>query len=534
MSEAIVSVVKMRHLHLFKLVQTSHPWEIYLLEGSRPEVLAMLQAFYSRSEMGIEARLRELIANEEKVRRTNLARLNQPARAKLTQLIGHGDGTEDSLDGLDAETRQAIEETLNLIGTDLLADDEHVTDERADKFMERVYVGYGHKSVADCGTVVLIMEGIPMHVATAVEDCAVASYQERSTRYGDMRSGHLWNPLGSELGQTILEDWRAFYATVQDEMAQTLLEAYPLRVTFERAPTEGEWTRHINAIKARAFDIARGFIPVGSSTSVTWTTNLRQGDDHTRVLCSSPDPYVRALGTDLRTLLAARYPKSYAYAGRPETAIWLETAQRLVVASTLGMSRAEVELFRTRINDEQFKKELALLAERPARADIYRHLRNFMYAYVRGDLDFASFRDLHRHRSCDIPVPLIDGTRDLHRWYLDALTPSLRERAEALITLQQQRLRQLEGDPFLKQGYAAMGTVVPVELHAPLGSLVYVLELRSPLDVHPTLRQLTHEIADRIVAQLPELRMTVNREPDRLNLRRGQQTIFERATGTNL
>lgn len=40
----------------------------------------------------------------------------------------------------------------------------------AEKFMASYYVGYGHKSIGDCGTTSIFVENVSMLVAKAVQD----------------------------------------------------------------------------------------------------------------------------------------------------------------------------------------------------------------------------------------------------------------------------------------------------------------------------------------------------------------------------
>ena len=54
------------------------------------------------------------------------------------------------------------------------------------KFMERFYVGYGHASIADCGSTTIFIEDISILADTAVQDWPLYSGQETSTRYVDM------------------------------------------------------------------------------------------------------------------------------------------------------------------------------------------------------------------------------------------------------------------------------------------------------------------------------------------------------------
>src|SRR5258706_10605385 len=57
---------------------------------------------------------------------------------------------------------------------------------RSGEFMKRYYVGYNHKSIADCGTTTLFFEGVSLLAAKAIQDSPMYSGQETSTRYINM------------------------------------------------------------------------------------------------------------------------------------------------------------------------------------------------------------------------------------------------------------------------------------------------------------------------------------------------------------
>ncbi|MCK4744611.1 FAD-dependent thymidylate synthase, partial [Candidatus Parcubacteria bacterium] len=54
------------------------------------------------------------------------------------------------------------------------------------KFMEKFYVGYGHQSIADCGSTTIFIEKVSILADKAIQDWPLYSGQETSTRYIDM------------------------------------------------------------------------------------------------------------------------------------------------------------------------------------------------------------------------------------------------------------------------------------------------------------------------------------------------------------
>jgi len=55
------------------------------------------------------------------------------------------------------------------------------------KFMSTFYVGYGHASIADCGSTTIFIENISILADKAIQDWPLYSGQETSTRYIDKK-----------------------------------------------------------------------------------------------------------------------------------------------------------------------------------------------------------------------------------------------------------------------------------------------------------------------------------------------------------
>ena len=83
------------------------------------------------------------------------------------------------------------------------------------KFMEKFYVGYGHKSIADCGSTTLFIEKISILADKAIQDWPLYNGQETSTRYVDMSRQPIIDPVQTIESKTILDDWMNFYITSQ-------------------------------------------------------------------------------------------------------------------------------------------------------------------------------------------------------------------------------------------------------------------------------------------------------------------------------
>ena len=111
--------------------------------------------------------------------------------------------------------------------------------------------------------------------AKAIQDHFSYSGQEASTRYLDMAGQDVMNPLGTTEGFLIQSRWMDLYTHVLDRLTLHLYSVYPL------LPGEDEKV-YEKAIKAKAFDISRAYLPAGCTTYVGWHTNLRQAWDPTK------------------------------------------------------------------------------------------------------------------------------------------------------------------------------------------------------------------------------------------------------------
>ena len=171
-------------------------------------------------------------------------------------------------------------------------------------FMDMYYVGYGDKSIGDCGTTTIFVEGVSMLVAKAIQDWPLYNGQESSTRYLDFATQPFIDPVGKKESKALLERWRSFYIKGTPQLIESLILRFP------RQKDEDEKV-YMKAIKARAFDIIRGFLPAGASTNLSWHTNLRQGADHLMLLRHHPLEEVREVAKTMEEVLKEAHPHSF-------------------------------------------------------------------------------------------------------------------------------------------------------------------------------------------------------------------------------
>ena len=392
----------------------------------------------------------------------------------------------------------------------------------AENFMERFYVGYGHKSIGDCGSATVFVEGVSMLAAKAIQDWRLYSGQEASTRYVDFSKQKFLDPTNSPEGEEILEDWRKFYLEAQEPVREHLRGQFPRN--------EGEDQNiYDKAIKARAFDITRAFLPAGATTNVAWRMNLRQFSDQLMLLWHHPLAEVREIAEKAELALGKMYPGSFCYGKFPKT----EEYNRSWMRNDYYYSNEKAKDF-SLLYDKVDRGTLAgyksILENRPAKTELPTAVAECGVVAYEFLLDFGSFRDLQRHRAIVQRMPLLVRDHGFNLWYLEALPQDLRSKAEEFIKQQEDRISKLKISEEDKQYFTAMGYRVPCRFSGDLKALVYLAELRSTRFVHPTLVEQMLKMIDNLKELFQDcgLVLHLDAEPNRFDIGRGQQDIVEK------
>ena len=403
--------------------------------------------------------------------------------------------------------------------------DEHLkvlAEKGADKFMSTYYVGYGHKSIGDCGSAVVFIEGVSMLAAKAIQDSKLYNGQEASTRYIDFAAQAFLNPLGSTAGAEILGSWRTFYLKAVTEMKVALPARYPIGDNEKEATYD-------KAIAARAFDICRGFLPAGASTNLAWSGTLRQFADRVQQLRHHPLPEVQDIANVLEDALIATYPNSFDKEKKRYEATEAYIGKAMTNYYYHNPNTPDMELVRDGIDKSALIPYRDLLANRPAKTELPKWLGAYGEAAFAFTLDFGSFRDIQRHRAVTQRMPLLTADLGFNEWYLSQLTPTLRVEAEALISQQEASVTTLIDDVTLRQYYLPMGYNISNYLSGDLPALAYLIEIRATSMVHPTLSAKAVQMARILTNNYGELGLVLHLDPDpgRFNVKRGEHDIVK-------
>lgn len=397
-----------------------------------------------------------------------------------------------------------------------------------EKFMSIFYVGYGHKSIGDCGSTTLFIEGVSMLTAKAIQDFMLYNGQEASTRYIDFATQRFIDPVGKEHSAWLLEQWRQTYLKGLSIVQSALVQRHP------RQDGEKEDV-YEKAIKARSFDIMRGFLPAGAATNLAWHGELRHIADHLDRLRHHPLAEVRTVADALEDALHEKYPSSFQKKRYSATEEYLEYWMKNAYYYTApGANTLDVVGNFSGMNMQMLAAHRDLLEMRPKQTELPKFLAECGTMRFNYLLDFGSFRDDQRHRAVAQRMPLLTMDHGFSPWYLSQLPAHLRDDVEPFLVDHLRQINSLPVDDFVRQYYYPMGSLVPCQKVGDLPAMTYFVERRARLDVHPTMRYVAQQTGTLMLEEMVDLglHLYMETEGDRFYYKRGEQDIVERPAAT--
>jgi thymidylate synthase ThyX len=174
-----------------------------------------------------------------------------------------------------------------------------ITAQKAEKFLNTFYFQYGHRSIADLAHIALAVEKLSILAAIAVADEQRWDGQERSTRYQDFKkSGYYVPDFGGD------EQARGLYRNTMDglfEVYEALSQrTYEYLAEITPKPQEMKPDSYERTVRARAFDISRYLLPLGTNTSLGEIVNARTLESQVAHLLSHTHEEIRHLGELLK------------------------------------------------------------------------------------------------------------------------------------------------------------------------------------------------------------------------------------------
>jgi thymidylate synthase ThyX len=391
------------------------------------------------------------------------------------------------------------------------------------KMMSSFYVGYGHKSIGDCGFVSIFVEGISLLAAKALQDSPLYNGQECSTRYIDFSNQPFLNPLTlSYDAHPITNKLRAFYLAALPKVIAYLESKHSRR-------TDEDEKVYMKAIKARAFDILRGFLPSGATTNVAWTMTLRQVADKLPYLRHHSLIEVREIAEKVDSALLEIYPNSFGHKRYEDTEHFNAKFMQGTKGYYFEPTRAwpeKVKLLHNGVSKKLLAGYLPLLRTRKAKTEVPKAVGVCGNAIISFLLDFGSWRDLQRHRSVTQLMPRVTMRYGFEHWYLDNLPTEVRNEAEQLLAKLGKQTKKIK--PNERQYFIPMGYKVPVLMSGDLAALTYIAEIRSASTVHATLQKKAVQLAELLTKTFAYTVFFDKNDIGRFDAKRGTNDIVEK------
>jgi thymidylate synthase ThyX len=174
-----------------------------------------------------------------------------------------------------------------------------ITAQKAEKFLNTFYFQYGHRSIADLAHIALAIEKLSILAAIAVADEQRWDGQERSTRYQDFRKSGYYVPdfAGDQQARSLYRDTMDGLFQVYEALSQRTYE-YLAEITPRPEPMKPD--AYERTLRARAFDISRYLLPLGTNTSLGEIVNARTLESQVAHLLSHTHSEIRRLGELLK------------------------------------------------------------------------------------------------------------------------------------------------------------------------------------------------------------------------------------------
>jgi thymidylate synthase ThyX len=401
------------------------------------------------------------------------------------------------------------------------------SDEGAQKHKEslgKFYVGYGHKSVGQLAVTDLYLEGVSLLAAKAIENTPLFNGQESSTRYIDFTN----QPMISSHPEITewQEMWREFYLKAIPITIDQIKQEFP----FEAQPEGTKQNVWENTIKARAFDICRGFLPAGVTTNVCFSGTFDTLNDHFGEMLFHPCQEMKDIAKTTIEQLGIKYP--YAIVNIEKH---LERNSFIKDNSRFFYQHEDIQSNQVRLKYDV--SELPVFTNRLKFQKLPRFDSSNCQITLEGLIDFGSYRDLQRHRPGYMNMPVLSINKGFNKFYLDSLPESLKSEFDNLNNhfkewffdvIKQITYGNTDIKHFELQYAVPIGYNVSVVYKCDINQAMYLFELRSSKTVHQTLRFLVHEWVNQIknVGHVFEgIDKHVDMDKDNFSLKRGTQTF---------
>jgi len=326
-----------------------------------------------------------------------------------------------------------------------------LTDEKSAEFHEKWVVGFGHSSIAEHAVISLAVENVSNIATKVIEDCRLASFTEKSSRYQIFNKDKLYMPenvVNSELKEVYLDAVNSLmdaYEEMTAPMMDFVKQKYPLRPGSGQATSSDQDEKLYNMVsKARACDNLRYLLPTAVLTNLGMTINTRELEHLIKKLLSHPLKEMQDIGVEMKEKAMEAVPTLIKFANKNNYIVETKKQLKNIADWELGrqagnnqavtivnydkdainklitgilypysdLSHEEIEKKVRNFSEEKKEKIIDETLKRRDKFD--QPLRELEHIYYTFDilLDFGAFRDVQRHRMCtqsNQPVTAVHG-----------------------------------------------------------------------------------------------------------------------------
>ena len=390
--------------------------------------------------------------------------------------------------------------------------------EKARAFHEKWVVGYGHGSVAEHAVVKLAVENVSILASKLIEDCRLASYTEKSTRYVRFDASRVHYPAAVMADGDLGAVYRACIESLMDAYLGWMEPVYEA-VKARTPKTEKQTDRgYETALRATSFDILRYLLPTATHTNIGITVNARSLETMIAKLLSQPLAEGQELGDQIKqeamlevpTLLKYADPSDYrrtAAGNASGASAELSEPVARNSARIVGPYLLEAEaLALIAAPGEGGALDLhALLAER-GRHDAAPRVLERVSLTFEITLDYGAFRDVQRHRM----ATFVTGSLSPRYGYE---TPAeieqfgLAEQYHAVMRQAAQTYDALQSAGFEGEAAYALPLAYRVRTHATMNlrELFHFIELRTGRGGHPSYRKIALQVFEEVQRVYPNV-----------------------------
>lgn len=344
--------------------------------------------------------------------------------------------------------------------------------EKARAFHEKWVVGYGHRSVAEHAVLKLAFEGVSALAAKEIEDCRLASYTEKSTRYVAMERGNVVNPYSTPGARALF-----------DFIVGRLFDCYEAgqEMVVQHLGSQGT----PNQRRTQALDLMRGCLPLGIKTNLGMTANASAMGRALSKMRDSIYPEVReiaSLALKEGSYIAPTLLPGMMSEGGPRTPV----------------SRPKQGPLRSRPN----RVSLDVLTPSASFPDLNSREAEDVLLKFTIACDIGSWRDLQRHRMTTQTKPALHQKQC--GWWIGDVPLKVRDLIETCFRDIQgplARLRKME-DGYFAAYATPLAFQYEWEMTANLREAAYLVRLRSSSQAHPSYRQVAEAMAAAVQRQL--------------------------------